>query len=65
MQAAQGLTTIGGGGDGGWGVAKLGGEDWEGGEGKGVGDCEGGEEDEDGGEFENMVWMGTWIGIGR
>jgi len=27
-----------------------------------VGECEGGEEDEDGGEFESIV--GTWIGIG-
>jgi len=27
-----------------------------------VGECEGGEEDEDGGEFESME--GTWIGIG-
>ena len=27
-----------------------------------MGDCEGGEEDEDGGEFDSIV--GTWIGIG-
>ena len=27
-----------------------------------MGDCEGGEEDEDGGEFESIV--GRWIGIG-
>lgn len=65
LQAAQGLTIIGGGGDGGWGAAE-GGEYWEAGEGKGVGDCKGGEEDEDGVvEFDSMVWMGTWIGIGR
>jgi len=57
LQAAQGLTTTGGGGEGG----AAGGEPWEG-EGKGVGECEGGEEDEDGGEFESIV--GTWIGIG-
>jgi hypothetical protein len=61
LQAAQGLTTIGGGGDGGW-IVEDGGEYWEAGEGKGFGDCKGGEEDEDGGEFDNMVWIGIWIG---
>lgn len=60
LQAAQGLTTTGGRGGGGDGGAAEG-EPREG-EGKGVGDCEGGEEDEDGGEFDSIV--GTWIGIG-